>query len=56
MGEFTETESVFGKFNSFIQGQFFGSLFSLRPITLLCPTPAPVNLSQDPSLGCARTP
>ena len=30
-------ESVFGRFNSFIQGQFFRSLSSLRPITLLCP-------------------
>ena len=40
MGEFTERESVFGKFNSFIQGQFFGFFSPLRPITLLCP-PSP---------------
>ena len=48
----------FGKFKSFIRGQFSGSLSPFRPIILLClhrPTSL-VNLSQDPLLGCPCPP
>lgn len=56
MGKLRENRA-FGKFKSFVKGQFSGSSSYLRPVTLLCcptPTPTRVNLSQGPPLGCAR--
>ena len=53
MGELRES-LAFGKFKSFIRGQFSGSLSSLRPMTLLCSLL--VNLSQYLPLGCRHTP
>ena len=53
MGELRES-LAFGKFKSFIRGQFSGSLSSLRPMTLLCSLL--VNLSQYLPLGYRHTP
>ena len=47
----------FGKFKSFLRGQFSGFLSPFRPVILLCPlSTSLVNFSQDPFLGCPCPP